>query len=145
MKTMKDAIDRKNEREKIARSIVKRRNVMYISREELERRQQLEAEEARKRQQSEEEREKADNILKRLQEEAAADNRRRQEEVEEIKRQQLEQDLFHTAHEDYGKRPMDGVTQERVEYILNDTEREIEEIIRNNGKAGTDKTFSETP
>ena len=34
-RTMKDAIDKRNERERIARSIVKRRNIVYISQEEL--------------------------------------------------------------------------------------------------------------
>ena len=53
---MKDAIDKRNERERIARSIVKRYNVIYTSREELERRAQEE-----KHQQMQEEREAADN------------------------------------------------------------------------------------
>ena len=41
---MKDAIDKRNERERIAKTIVKRRNIVYVSREELERRQQEERE-----------------------------------------------------------------------------------------------------
>ena len=40
---MKDAIDKRNERERIARSIVKRSNIIYTSREELERRAQEDA------------------------------------------------------------------------------------------------------
>ena len=55
---MKDAIDKRNEREKIAKSIVKRRNIVYISKEELERREQEE-----KRQEN---REVAEVIEKRL-------------------------------------------------------------------------------
>ena len=39
---MMDAIDKRNQRERIARSVVKRRNIVYITQEELERKQQEE-------------------------------------------------------------------------------------------------------
>lgn len=39
---MKDAIDKRNEKEKIARSIIKRWNVIYITKEELDKRRQEE-------------------------------------------------------------------------------------------------------
>ena len=39
---MKDTIDKRNERESIARSIVKRRNIIYTSKEDLERKQEEE-------------------------------------------------------------------------------------------------------
>ena len=61
---MKDAIDKRNERESIARSIVKRSNVIYTSKEELERRAQEE-----KHKQMQQEREAAEEVVQKLKDE----------------------------------------------------------------------------
>lgn len=134
---MKDAIDKRNEREKIARSIVKRWNVIYVTKEELERRRQ---EEERMKQQ-EEERRKADEILKRLQQEAEEDERKKAEELQAILAQKEIES--HTSSDTYGTTPMDGVTQEKVEAILSDKERVLREIIQNTEMASTQQTLEE--
>lgn len=124
---MKDAIDKRNEREKIAKSIVKSWNVIYTTKEELEQRR-LEEE---RQEQIEEERRKSDEILKRLGQEAKEDEKKKADEIQAILMQQeLES---HKSSESYGTAPMDGVTQEKVEAILNDKERAIQELIQNTG------------
>lgn len=122
---MKDAIDKRDEREKIAKSIVKRWNVVYTSKEELEQKR-LEEERQEK---IKEERQKADEILKRLEAEAREDERRKNEEIEAILRQKQVED--HKSNDTYGTAPMDGVTQEKVEAILNDKERMLQKLIQN--------------
>lgn len=112
---MKDAIDKRNEQERIARCIVKRSNVIYITREEAER---LEKEKK--------ERKKADEILKRLEQEAQEDENKKAKEIKEMMQQEQ-------VSGEYGRNPMDEVTQERVEAILSDKERAIQEIIQNSG------------
>lgn len=124
---MKDAIDIRNEKEKIQKSIVKRSNVHYITREELKLKEQDEID----RQQIQEERGKADEILKRLEMEAQEDEAKKVAEIQEILRQQ-ELDT-HNRPETYGTTPMDGLTQERVEAILNDKEKKIQQIVLNGG------------
>lgn len=112
---MKDAIDKRNERERIARSIVKRSNVIYMTREEAER---LEKEKK--------EREKADQILKRLEREAQEDEDKKAMEIQEMMQQGQ-----NPVSGEYGRNPMDDITQERVEAILSDKERAIQQIIQN--------------
>lgn len=113
---MKDAIDKRNEQERIARCIVKRSNVIYITREEAER---LEKEKK--------EREKADEILKRLEREAQEDEEKKAMEIQEMMRLRKEQEQ---DSGEYGSNPMDEVTQERVEAILSDKEKAIQKIIQ---------------
>ncbi len=122
---MKDAIDKRNEREKIAKSIVKRWNVIYISKEELEQKRR----EEEHMQQMEEERQKADEILKRLEREAREDEEKKAEELRLLLAQQEIES--HKSSDMYGTTPMDGVTQEKVEAILNDKERVLQQIIQN--------------
>lgn len=124
---MKDAIDKRNERERIARSIVKGWNVIYTSKEELERQR----EEEMFRLQKEEERKKADEILKRLEREAQEDEAKKAAELQAAIAQVEVQG--HKSNDTYGTTPMDGVTQEKVEAILSDKERMLQEIIQNNG------------
>ena len=81
---MKDAIDKRNEKEKIARSIIKRWNVIYITKEELDKRRQ----EEERMKQNQEEREKADEVLKRLENEAKEDECKKAEEMQAILAQQ---------------------------------------------------------
>lgn len=123
---MKDAIDKRNERERIARSIVKRRNIVYISQEELDRRQQ----EEERHQQMQQEREEAEEIVRRLKEE---ENRKQAMEIERLlaQREMLERQL-ESGMDATGKNPMDGVTQERVEAILSEKSRQLQELIAAN-------------
>lgn len=123
---MKDAIDKRNERERIARSIVKRRNIVYISQEELERRQQ----EEERHQQMQQEREAAEEIVRRLKEE---ENRKQAMEIERLlaQREMLERQL-ESGMDVTGKNPMDGVTQERVEAILSEKSKQLQALIAAN-------------
>lgn len=123
---MKDAIDKRNERERIARSIVKGWNVIYITQEELERQRREEELMLQK----EEERKKADEILKRLEAEAREDEAKKAAELQAAIAQVEVQG--HKSNDTYGTTPMDGVTQEKVEAILSDKERMIQELIQNN-------------
>lgn len=116
---MKDAIDKRNERERIAKSIVKRRNIVYISKEELERREQEE-----KRQEN---REAAEEMVKRLKEEEH--NKQAMQIQRLLAEQQMLERQLETGMDATGKHPMDDVTQERVEAILSEKSRQLREII----------------
>lgn len=135
---MKDAIDKRNEKEKIAKSIIKRWNVIYVTKEELEKKRQ---EEEGMRQQ-EEERKKADEILKRLQQEAEEDERKKAEELRAIVAQKEIESHF--SSDTYGTTPMDGVTQEKVEAILSDKERMLQQIIRDTEVGSAGQTMEES-
>lgn len=135
---MKDAIDKRNEKERIAKSIIKRWNVIYVTKEELEKKRQ---EEECMRQQ-EEERKKADEILKRLQQEAEEDERKKAEELWAIVAQKEIENHF--SSDTYGTTPMDGVTQEKVEAILSDKERMLQQIIRDTEMGSAGQTMEES-
>lgn len=119
---MKDAIDKRNERERIARSIVKRSNIIYTSREELERRANEE-----KQQKRQEERTAAEEVVKKLKDEQ---NKKMAMEIQRLLAEQemLEKQL-ETGMDASGKRPMNGVTQERVEAILSEKSKQLQELI----------------
>ncbi|MBU5472307.1 hypothetical protein [Roseburia sp. MSJ-14] len=134
---MKDAIDKRNEKEKIARSIIKRWNVIYITKEELEKRRQ----EEERMKQNQEECEKADEILKRLENEAKEDECKKAEEMQAILAQQEIEG--HKNADTYGTTPMDGVTQEKVEAILNDKERMLQQIIQDTEMASAQQEMEE--
>lgn len=135
---MKDAIDKRNEREKIAKSIIKRWNVIYITKEELEKRRQ----EEERMKQNQEEREKADEILKRLENEAKEDECKKAEEMQAILAQQEIEG--HKNADTYGTTPMDGVTQEKVEAILSDKERMLQQIIQDTEMASAQQEMEES-
>ncbi|MCI8494456.1 MAG: hypothetical protein HFI74_02075 [Lachnospiraceae bacterium] len=115
---MKDAIDKRNERESIARSIVKRRNIVYTSKEELERRQQ---------QEKQKERQAAEEVVKKLKDEQ---NQKMAMEVQRLiaDREMLERQL-ETGMDATGKKMMNGPTQERVEAILSEKNKQLQELI----------------
>lgn len=135
---MKDAIDKRNEREKIARSIVKRWNVIYITQEELEQRRR----EEERLQQEEEERRKAEEILARLEQEAREDERKKAEELESLLRQQ--EINSHKSSDTYGTSPMDGITQEKVEAILNDKDSILQQLIQDTEKTAAKQKMAES-
>ncbi len=119
---MKDAIDKRNERERIARSIVKRRNIVYISQEELDRKQQEEAQ-----RQKQERTEAAEQLVKQFKDDA---KKKQAMEIERLLAEQamLEKQL-ETGMDATGKRPMSDITQERVEAILSEKSKQLESII----------------
>lgn len=119
---MKDAIDKRNERERIARSIVKRSRVIYTSREELERQANEE-----KHKKLQEDREAAEELVKKLKNEQ---NKKMAMEIQRLvaEREMLERQL-ETGMDASGKYPMSGVTQERVEAILSEKSKQLQELI----------------
>ena len=123
---MKDAIDKRNDRERIARSIVKRRNIVYISQEELNRKQR---EEERKLKQ--ERTEAAEQLVKQFKDEA------KQKQAMEIERLLAEQAMLEkqleTGMDATGKKPMNDITQERVEAILSEKNKQLEIIVSSGG------------
>lgn len=119
---MKDAIDKRNEQERVARCIVKRSNVIYTSKEELERRAQEE-----KHKQLQEEREEAEEVIKKLKDEQ---NNKTAMVVQRLvaEREMLERQL-ETGMDPSGRYRMSGVTQERVEAILSEKSKQLQDLI----------------
>ena len=114
---MKDAIDKRNEREWVAGRIVKRRNIIYTSQAELDRKKQEELDE-----QHRQNREKAEQLYKQRKKQAMVVERLLAE--QEMLKKQLE-----TGMDATGKRPMNEVTQERVEAILSEKSKQLQDII----------------
>ncbi len=119
---MKDAIDKRNEKERIARSIVKRRNIVYISQEELDRKKKEELEEQNKKQ-----KELAEQLVKQFKDDA---NKKQAMEIERLLAdQEMLKRQLETGMDATGKKPMDDVTQERVEAILSEKNKKLQNII----------------
>lgn len=114
-----DAIDKRNVREKIARSIIKRNNVHYVTQEELDQ------------QKAKEEEQRAKEIYERLQAEAAADEAKKQQEIEEALRMQQSYNATTNAYSgEYGKNmPQDEVTLSQIEKILSEKQEEFERTL----------------
>lgn len=125
---MKDAIDKRNEIQRIAKSIVKRSSVNYITKEEAEKLRLEAEEEERLNLKLEEEHRKAQEVLNRLEAEAREDEEQKEREIRELMTQQEEEPV--TNHASYGEMPMDDVTQDRVEAILSAKTRKIEELFQ---------------
>ncbi len=107
----------------MARGVVKRRNIVYLSQEEVERRKR----EEEKQQKMADEREAAEKIVKQLKEE---EDRKKAMEIERLlaEREMLEKQLA-TGLDATGKKPMSEVTQERVEAILSEKSKQLQELI----------------
>lgn len=119
---MKDAIDKRNEREWIAGRIVKRRNIIYTSQAELDRKKQEELDEQHRKN-----KEKAEQLVKQLKEDA---NKKQAMVVERLLvEQEMLKKQLETGMDATGKKPMDEVTQERVEAILSEKSKQLEDII----------------
>ena len=135
---MKDAIDKRNERDRIARTIVKRRNIIYTSKEELERRKQEEHE-----QKMQNERRAAEEVVKRLKDDA---NNKMAMEIQRLlaDREMLERQL-QTGMDATGKKPMSEVTQERVEAILSEKNKQLQDLIAAHSMDGRKKDTDVEP
>lgn len=85
---MKDYIDVRNQKEKMARSIIKRRNVVYVPPEEMNQKQrELQEREARLEREAME-RKKAEEVLRRLEEEQHLEEQKKQKEIESLLKNQ---------------------------------------------------------
>ncbi len=122
---MRDLIDERNRREKIKRSIIKRVNVNYITREELERQRQAE------------EQRKAMEVVDQLKAEEAAQSavlememQKEREQRELLERARYEASLPPSSR--YGTKESDEVTKEQVEAILAEKETNLHQVIEKN-------------
>lgn len=119
---MRDLIDERNRREKIQRSVIKRYNVHYITKEELERQQE-----------SEEER-RAREALEHFEEEKAAKEEAKRLEIQRAReeRERLERERFEASQlpsSQYGMKESDEVTKEQVEAILDEKKSALDKVI----------------
>ena len=119
---MSDVIDERNQKEKIKRSIIKRWNIHYLSKAELEE------------QQRQEEIAKANEILERLNAEAAEDEAKKQAEIEAIRKAQEE--AFNQATKShsgfYGVEAIENEeTKEKISQILGEKEKDFDETLQN--------------
>lgn len=113
-----DRIDERNRREKIAKSIIKRQNVHYITQEELDI------------QRAEEEAKRAREVCERLQTETDSEEEIKQEDLLEIM-----QNPYNAGNrplsEEYGKqKPEDEVTLGQIEKILTEKENEFMKTLK---------------
>lgn len=122
---MRDLIDERNRREKIKRSIIKRINVNYITREELERQRETE------------EKKKAMEVMEQLKAEEAAQSTVMDM---EMKKEREQRELLDRARYEasqppssrYGTKEADEVTKEQVEAILAEKNSELYQVIQEN-------------
>ncbi len=115
---MRDYIEERNFREKIKNSIIKRMNVHYMTKEEIEQKNQ---EEDRER--------KAREVYEHMVQQAREEEERQREackrEMEE-RQKQLDQDK---ASHDSGQEPAKDVTKEQIDAILAEKEDTLHDII----------------
>ncbi len=121
-----DRIDERNLREKIARSIIKRRNIRYVSREEIA---------LRKKQ--EEELKKAQEILEQLREVTTREEARKREEIEAIIREKERQKSQDSGEDRYAKKygsqtVLDKDEREKIDKILSEKSEFLYHIIQEN-------------
>lgn len=120
---MKDLIDERDEREKIQRSIIKRWNVHYVTKEELE------AEKAK-----DDSLKQAEEILARLRAEQLEDEARKQAEIEAAKKRS--EDSYNATTNAYsglyGQNEMDSVTKGQIEQILGEKDAHLRSVIDEN-------------
>lgn len=119
---MKDSIDKRNDKDKIKSSVIKRANVHYVTREELEK---LQADEKEK---------EAQEIYERLQAEARADEAVKEMEKQKAlkEREQIDR-VFNMATNSpsgtYGTKSMEQVTKEQIDAILSEKNHALEQVI----------------
>lgn len=122
---MQDSIDKRNEKERMAGSIIKSWNVHYLTRDEVESREEKKKDDRMK---------EAQDILARLQAEAEADEEKKRQEIEAV-RQEMEQmptEADYNASTNaysgaYGKkRVTDTATRDQIDQILGEKKRSFE-------------------
>lgn len=138
---MKDLIDERDRREKIAHSIIKRWNVHYMSPEEVEameeekHQQEVNQEEVNRQEVSQEDLDRANEILARLEAEAAADEAKKQEEIERAKFGQIGEDTYNPTTNSfsgtYGQQKVeDEATNARISQILGEKDNAFEKQLQ---------------
>lgn len=135
---MEDLIDKRNKKEKIASSIIKWWKVHYMSKAEVEAKEEEKARLAEEEQRKQEEMDLANEIFARLEAEAAADEAKKRAEIELAKIGQLGEDTYNAATKSfsgtYGQKQVeDEVTNEQISQILeeqdNRFEQQLQEVI----------------
>lgn len=128
---MEDMIDKRDKRDRIARSVIKSWNVHYITEAELQAKQAQEEERLRQ-----EEAERVGNVLARLKEEAEADEAAKQAEIRELLDQQ-ERDranfnaTTNSRSGEYGTRKVeDETTLAQINAILGEKEEAFEQQLQ---------------
>lgn len=128
---MEDMIDKRDKRDRIARSVIKSWNVHYITEAELQAKQAQEEERLRQ-----EEAERVGNVLARLKEEAEADEAAKQAEIQELLDQQ-ERDranfnaTTNSRSGEYGTRKVeDETTLAQINAILGEKEEAFEQQLQ---------------
>jgi len=125
---MKDLIDERNAREKIKSSIIKRANVHYVTREELEKPQETERAK------------KAQEVYERLQAEARADEAVKElEKQKALKEREQIESVYNIAKNSpsgvYGAETLDQVTKKQIDAILSEKEHALEQMIEDTKKS----------
>lgn len=128
---MEDMIDKRDKRNRIARSVIKSWNVHYITEAELQAKQAQEEERLRQ-----EEAERVGNVLARLKEEAEADEAAKQAEIRELlDQQERDRANFNAATNsrsgEYGTRKVeDETTLAQINAILGEKEEAFEQQLQ---------------
>ena len=118
---MRDAIDERNHRERFARSIVKRRNINYMTREQA---------------QMCKDREDAEAVIEQL---LSENDRKSAELIEQVlAEQQMLQVQLHTGMDATGTVPMTQENYDRIEAILNEKNKLLQDLIATHS-VGADK------
>lgn len=126
---MRDLIDERNRREKLMSSVIKRANVHYITKEELERQKQLEEEQKAQQEKDEKAAEEAALQLERDRE------KRKQEQIE-----QALHDASLPPSSTYGMKESDEVTKEQIDAILAEKQDAFSKMLEDSrlGNIGTE-------
>lgn len=132
---MEDLIDKRNKKEKIARSIIKWWKVHYMSKAEVAAQEEEKARIAEEEQRKQEEMDRANEIFARLEAEAAADEAKKQAEIELAKMGQLGEDTYNAATKSYSgtygqTQVEDEVTNEQIHQILEEKENRFEQQLQ---------------
>lgn len=132
---MEDLIDKRNKKEKIARSIIKSWNVHYITEEELQAKRDQEEQQQRQEEEKrrQEEQQRASEVLNRLKEEAAADEAAKQAEIQALLEQQALYNPTTKSHSGaYGRQKVeDEDALAQINAILGEKEEAFEQQLQN--------------
>ncbi|MDE7063835.1 MAG: hypothetical protein K2O73_11430 [Lachnospiraceae bacterium] len=134
---MEDLIDKRNRKQKIAQSVVKRWNVHYMTEEEVRAQQTQMQGQSQEQVQPQGEEIPASEILERLQAEAEAGEAKKKAELERLIEQQEEEDarnynpLTGAFSGAYGRQKVeDEATQEQIDAILGAKKEAFEEHLQ---------------
>ncbi len=129
---MKDAIDKRNERERYARTIVKRRNIIYTSKEQLEYQHREE-----RRQQMEKDQREAGALIDQLLREKDEKSASMIEQL--LKEQSMLCKQLDTGTNAEGQLFASTAEQQRIEEILNEKNKALQELVAANSLENREK------